>query len=106
MPQNSGQSVPLFRVATRTNVGKKRSRNEDRAARLSSPHGEVLLLADGMGGHRGGARAAEMVVDGMERSLLEAPPATPLELTLQVAAQKTNADIFSAGHEGDPELHD
>lgn len=47
-------------IVTRSDVGRLRSRNEDAVA-ASESHGWIVL-ADGMGGYRGGDVAAELVV--------------------------------------------
>lgn len=45
--------------------------NEDRFLVVRQPGGTVLVAIDGMGGHAGGERAAEIVRATMERALLE-----------------------------------
>ena len=46
-----------------------REQNQDSMTGFSSPFGAVYLIADGMGGHRGGAEAARMVAEGFSRHL-------------------------------------
>lgn len=91
------------RVGARTDVGRVRRENQDRISRFNCPLGEVFLVVDGMGGHRGGALAAEMVVTGLERQLQRAYPAASPAVALQDAAQRTHQAIQakSADEEAD-----
>lgn len=101
--------APLSLAATAaTDRGKVRLENQDRLHRVRTPLGELFLVADGMGGHRGGARAAEMTVEGMARHLAAAEPGALLMSTavadfLQSAAVRTNEEIYQEAIAGGPE---
>jgi serine/threonine protein phosphatase PrpC len=84
-----------FRIGAAAHRGKVRAENQDRISRFRSPFGEVLIVADGMGGHEGGALAAQMVVQGMERHLGALPAALPAAEALRAAAARTNAEVFA-----------
>lgn len=70
-------------VGVQCHVGKKRSENQDRVSRAATPFGDLFIVADGVGGYRGGAEAAQATVDGFIRYLKAHG-----ELTLQDAMQQ------------------
>lgn len=62
-------------IAASSDTGRKRSQNEDRVG--SDPAHGIAVLADGMGGHKGGEIASAMAVETVLRELaagLEAGP--------------------------------
>ena len=55
-------------TASHTDVGRLRTHNEDDCGEFRSEPGDLLLVvADGMGGHRGGATASRMAVETIGR---------------------------------------
>src|SRR5262245_43446288 len=93
---------PQLRVGPKSHPGKVRTENQDRMSRFVSPLGEVFIVADGMGGHKGGATAAMMTIEGFETQLSAAPREAALETALLDAAAKTNEKIYQAANSGDP----
>ena len=57
----------------RTDIGLVREENQDCVTEAWIPLGYCCVVADGMGGHKGGRVAAELVVEGLERCMREAP---------------------------------
>lgn len=92
-----------LRVGAKSHTGNVRTENQDRMGRFISPFGELYIVVDGMGGHKGGATAAAMTVDGLEAHLRSIPQGTSPEQALQIAAQITNAEIYQKATAGDPE---
>ncbi|MGH9825438.1 MAG: PP2C family protein-serine/threonine phosphatase [Blastocatellia bacterium] len=100
---NEGRNLSSPRVGARTHVGKVRSENQDRMGRFASRFGDLYIVVDGMGGHKGGAAAAAMAIDGLEGNLEGIPDSVPPERAIQEAAQKTNAQIYLKANDGDPD---
>lgn len=86
-----------------SHIGLVRSENQDRHDSFISPLGVFHLVADGMGGHSGGSKAASMVVEGY-RSALSSPGPSRYRDAILAATQRTNHDIHRLGTAGVPEF--
>lgn len=96
-------SSAALRVGAVSSQG-RREDNQDRMTRFLSPFGEVFAVADGMGGYRGGAQAAEYVVSALGERLQGASAEAGLEAALEAAFSDINAEVHRRGHGGDPDL--
>jgi PPM family protein phosphatase len=92
---------PQLEAASRTDIGLVREENQDCMTEGTSPFGRVFIVADGMGGHKGGAYAAKLVVQGLLRHLENAPADAAVEEVLTAAFGEVNGTVHAQGHGGD-----
>ena len=86
----------------RSDIGRTRTENQDRCAAFRRPDAsQLIVVADGMGGHRGGGTAAQIATEGFGR-VFEGSSAFG-ESLLDEACQASNRTIWEAA-EADPEL--
>lgn len=83
-----------------THPGLKRADNQDACdffpkdgAALSTPKGQLFIVADGMGGHAGGKEASRMAVDLVRQAYISDPDHS-IPDSLQRAFEATNAQIY------------
>ncbi|WP_283621475.1 Stp1/IreP family PP2C-type Ser/Thr phosphatase [Limosilactobacillus avium] len=69
-----------MKVAYQTDVGHRRSQNQDRVAQFTDKRGnQLVVIADGIGGNRSGDVAAEMTVKRLGHRFIEDGPEKPIE---------------------------
>ena len=86
------------RIAQRTDVGKVRSENQDFAVVAEETEtdskGALLIVADGMGGHRGGATASRVASTTIRDHYVASSAENPAD-SLRVAVEEANRRIFN-----------
>ena len=91
-----------FVTASRTDVGRVREANEDFMAAFERPSGHrLLVVADGMGGHRGGATASGLCVETIGEVFHRSSEAP--EALLREALHEANERVYRKAAE-EPEL--
>jgi serine/threonine protein phosphatase PrpC len=109
--EESAVSIPRLgvRAALRTDVGLVRSENQDfgtyttpHEESLSHPGGRLLVVADGMGGHRGGATASRLAGETVKAQYLGSET-YDIAQALRESLTRANARIFTES-QANPDL--
>jgi PPM family protein phosphatase len=107
--ETTGQHALVIRAVLRTDVGLVRTENQDFAActtpqeeQARHDNGRLLIVADGMGGHRGGATASRVAAETVKARYLENSSAD-LPTVLRESLLAANTRIFEEA-QGNPEL--
>ena len=85
------EAEPALAVAARTDPGQKRKKNEDAFGYRLTEHGGIFVVADGMGGHAHGDRAARLAVETLLDRLSGRDPSPAL---LVDALEEANRLIY------------
>jgi len=99
----------VVQAVLKTDVGLVRSENQDFGTyttpaeeRESHPGGRLLVVADGMGGHRGGATASRLAGETVKAQYLGSETAD-IAIALREALTRANARIYSEA-QANPDL--
>src|SRR5512132_4201629 len=91
----------VVRAVLRTDVGLVRSENQDfgtlttpQEERGSHQGGRLLIVADGMGGHRGGATASRLAAETLKTQYLTSED-PDIPTALREALARANARVFA-----------
>ncbi|MDB5999067.1 MAG: serine threonine protein phosphatase, partial [Rhizobacter sp.] len=101
------QAASPWVLGARSETGFVRSVNEDRMGWTRTRFGDVFVVSDGMGGHRGGALAAEITVRVLQEQLANIPPGSErFSDHIHQAFQTANREVFSTRDPSDPETRE
>jgi PPM family protein phosphatase len=89
-------------VGALSETGYTRDENQDRMSGCVVPLGHLYIVADGMGGHKGGALAAQTVVEELQRHIGQAAPVDPADTVIAAAFRAANDAVYKKAHSGDP----
>jgi serine/threonine protein phosphatase PrpC len=96
MSKKSVSEQPVILFAEECDRGILREENQDSVLHVSIPMGDLLMVADGIGGYTGGATASRMVVENFYAHLSALPPDYPVDIAIRGAAARANAQIMAA----------
>lgn len=83
----------------------RRKENQDKLAHFNTPLGYVVLVADGMGGYKGGSMAASLVTSRLQQALGAASPSISPESALTDAVTAVNQEIREIADKGGDEMY-
>lgn len=95
-------TLPKVEVAVVSEQG-RRDENQDWLSWTQTPRGELFVIADGMGGYKGGALAAKMTVEMVERAVSDAPQEWSFGKAVTEALSLANGEVHRLAHSGNPD---
>ena len=99
--QSSDQPEARVELASRSDVGRVRSANEDSCDAAERADGtRLLVVADGMGGHRGGATASRTAVATISE-IFDQDTSSNIEELILRAIQAANARVYEMAQAND-----
>jgi serine/threonine protein phosphatase PrpC len=88
-------------IAEQCDRGIVREENQDSVRHIRTPMGELLIVADGIGGYTGGATASRLVVQGFQSYFMALPNDYSVERAIRDASARANANVFEAANAPD-----
>lgn len=89
-------------VGQRSETGFVRAENQDRMSWIRARAADIFVVSDGMGGHAGGALAAQLTVETLQRKLADFASLDGAAATLESAFQAANDAVFARGQSSNP----
>src|SRR5215470_6442509 len=88
-------------VGALSETGYTREENQDRMSGARVPLGHLYIVADGMGGHKGGALAAQMAVEELQRYIGQAAAGESADAVIEGAFKAANDAVYKRSNSGD-----
>ena len=88
-------------VGALSETGYTREENQDRMSGSRVPLGHLYIVADGMGGHKGGALAAQMAVEELQRHIGQAAAGESADAVIEAAFKAANDAVYKRSNSGD-----
>ena len=88
-------------VGALSETGYTREENQDRMSGARVPLGHLYIVADGMGGHKGGALAAQMAVEELQRYIGHAAAGESANAVIEGAFKAANDAVYKRSNSGD-----
>jgi serine/threonine protein phosphatase PrpC len=101
-----GSNATRLSVGARSETGYVRDENQDRMSRVEAQFGDVYIVSDGMGGHRGGGTAAELTTEILGQTLSAIRSVSSATSAIKAAFEEANRVVYEKGHSGDEQTHD
>lgn len=96
MSEVSVSGQPTIQFAEECDRGILREENQDSVLHVRIALGDLLMVADGIGGYTGGATASRMVVENFYAHLAALPQDYPVDNAIRGAAARANEQIVAA----------
>ena len=88
-------------VGALSETGYTREENQDRMSGAQVPLGHLYIVADGMGGTKGGALAAQMAVEELQRHIGQASEGESADSVIEAAFKAANDAVYKRANSGD-----
>jgi serine/threonine protein phosphatase PrpC len=94
MSKTSVSGHPAILFAEECDRGVLREENQDSVLHVRIALGDLMIVADGIGGYAGGATASRLVVENFYAHLAGLPEDYPVDIAIRGAAARANAQIL------------
>src|SRR5690348_15883598 len=89
-------------VGQRSETGYVRNENQDRMSWIRARSADIFVISDGMGGRAGGAIAAQLTVDMLNRQLADIDSLDGVAARIDSAFRAANDTVYQRGQSSNP----